>query len=306
VCGDLDVTDLLGRARRVVHDAFFRPETPARLVVLQGGFMVFFAARLLVEPAHRLTPQPPGLFRPVPMIELLDRMPPKWIVILGEVIVLLAAAAWFLAGRSPTWRARGRRIAYVTGWVVFLLLATLPASRGKIWHRDLLLIWGSAPLLVAPTDGSLTDRVATRRAGFAVNSSIAMLSVAYFCTGFQKLKASGLEWIFSDNLQWALYWGRVRGDPPPWRELAFFIADRPWLSQLSAAFIVAFEVGFILVLFFPRTRPAFIVAAWTFHVGTYLMLGLDYWFYAFVVTLVLVDWPKAIDRVRRQPVAATA
>ncbi|MBM3671146.1 MAG: hypothetical protein FJW86_02995 [Actinobacteria bacterium] len=300
------MSGLLTVVRRTVHDAFFRPETPARLVVLQGGFMAFFAARILVEPAHRLTPQPPGLFRPVPMIELLDRMPPKGVVIAGEIIVLLAVAAWFRVGRSPEWRARGRRIAYVVAWVVFLLLATLPASRGKIWHRDLLLIWGSAPLLFAPTDGSWRDRRTTRRAGFAVNSSIAFLSVAYFCTGFQKLKASGLEWIFSDNLQWALYWGRVRGDPPPWRELAFFIADRPWLSQLSAAFIVAFEVGFILVLFFPKTRPAFIVAAWMFHVGTYLMLGLDYWFYAFVVTLVLVDWPRIAERVRRQPVPAPA
>lgn len=300
------MTSVFAAVRRRLHDSLFGPETPARLVVLQGGFMAFFAARVLVEPAHRLTPQPPGLFRPVPMIQFLDRMPPKAIVIAGEVIVLLAALAWFLVGRSPSWRARGRRIAYVTAWIAFLLLATLPASRGKIWHRDLLLIWGSAPLLLAPTDGSLRDRTPTRRAGFSVNSSIAFLSVAYFCTGFQKLKASGLEWIFSDNLQWALYWGRVRGDPPPWRELAFFIADRPWLSQLSAAFIVAFEVGFFLVFFFPKTRPIFLIGAWMFHVGTYLMLGLDYWFYAFVVTLVLVDWPKLADRMRRQPIPALA
>jgi len=297
---------VLGAVRRRLHDSLFGPETPARLVVLQGGFMAFFAARILYEPAHRLTPQPSGLFRPVPMIQFLDRMPPKAIVVAGEVLVLLATFTWFLVGRSPSWRARGRRIAYVTAWVVFLLLATLPASRGKIWHRDLLLIWGSAPLLLAPTDGGIHHRAPTRRAGFAVNSSIAFLSVAYFCTGFQKLKASGLEWIFSDNLQWALYWGRVRGDPPPWRELAFFIADRPWLSQLSAAFIVAFEVGFFLVFFFPKTRRAFLIGAWMFHVGTYLMLGLDYWFYAFVVTLVLVDWPKLADRIRRQPVPTTA
>jgi hypothetical protein len=133
-----------------------------------------------------------------------------------------------------------------------------------------------------------------------VRSSIAFLSVAYFCTGFQKLKVSGLEWIFSDNLQWALYWGRVRGAPPPWRELAFFIADRPWLSQLSAAFIVAFEIGFPIALFWKRSRPVFVAGAWAFHVGTYLMLGLDYWFYAFVVTLVLVDWPPLIDQISRR------
>jgi len=290
------MTSVVRSIGRKLDDVMFGAETPARLLVLQGGFMVFFAARTLVEPPHRLTPQPPGLFRPVPMIEFLDRMPPRSLVIAGEAVVVLAVLAWFLVGRSPRWRARGRRIAYVSAWIVFVLLATLPASRGKIWHRDLLLIWGSAPLLLAPTDASFNDRTPSRRTGWPVRSSLAFLAVAYFCTGFQKLRASGLEWIFSDNLQWALYWGRVRGDPPPWRELAFFIADRPWLSQLSAAFIVAFEVGFFLVLFFPKTRLVFLLGAWAFHVGTYLMLGLDYWFYAFVVTLVLVDWPRVADR----------
>ncbi|MEX0666565.1 MAG: hypothetical protein WD598_17555 [Acidimicrobiia bacterium] len=297
---------VFGSVGRKLDDVLFGPETPARLVFLQGGIMVLFAARTIAVPYYKLTPQPPGLFRPVPIIDFLDRMPPRSAVFALEAIVIFATFAWFVVGRSPEWRARGRRIAFVTAWVAFLFLAALPASRGKIYHRDLLLVWGAAPLLLAPTDVSFRDRTPSRRTGWPVRSSIAFLSVTYFCTGFQKLKTSGIEWIFSDNLQWALYWGRVRGAPPPWRELAFFIADRPWLSQLSAAFIVCFEVGFPLVLFFPKTRPAFIVGAWAFHVGTYLMLGLDYWFYAFVVTLVLVDWPPLIDRLRRAPRTASA
>ncbi|MSO79783.1 MAG: hypothetical protein EXQ79_09295 [Acidimicrobiia bacterium] len=299
-----DMTGSRKNVRSKLNDVVFGPETPARLFVLQAGFMVLFAGRALTVPFYKLTPQPAGLFRPVPPIGFLDQMPPRGVVIAVQLLVIAATVAWFLVGRSPEWRARGRRIAFVTAWIGFLFLAALPASRGKIYHRDLLLVWGAAPLLLAPTDVSFRDRVPSRRAGWPVRSSIAFLSVAYFCTGFQKIKVSGLEWIFSDNLQWALYWGRVRGAPPPWRELAFFIADRPWLAQLSAAGIVVFEIGFPLALFFPRIRPAFIVAAWFFHGGTYLMLGLDYWFYAFVVTLVLVNWPPVIDRVRRTPVPA--
>ncbi len=296
------MSDALATTRRKVSDVLFGPETPARLLVLQGGFMVLFAGRTLAVPYYKLTPQPPGLFRPVPLIGFVDRMPPRAMVIALEVLVVAATIAWFAVGRSVDWRARGRRIAFVTAWIGFLFLAALPASRGKIYHRDLLLVWGAAPLLLAPTDVWFKDRVPSRRTGWPVRSSIAFLSVAYFCTGFQKLRTSGIDWIFSYNLAWALYWGRVRGAPPPWRELAFFIADRSWLAQVSAAGIVLFEIGFPLVLFFPRIRPAFIVGAWLFHGGTYLMLGLDYWFYAFVVTLVLVNWPPVIDRVRRAPV----
>lgn len=299
------MTRLVSAARRKLDDVMFGPETPARLVFLQGGLMVLFAARTISVPYYRLTPQPPGLFRPVPVIGFLDRMPPRALVLALEAIVVTATVVWFAAGRT-SWRARGRRIAFVVAWVGFLFLAALPASRGKIYHRDLLLLWGAVPMLLAPTDGRFGDRTPSRRTGWPVRSSIAFLSVAYFCTGFQKLSATGLDWIFSDNLRWALYWGRVRGAAPPWRELAFFIADRSWLAQLSAAGILLFEIGFPLALFFPRTRPAFIVAAWLFHGGTYLMLGLDYWFYAFVVTLVLVNWPPVIDRLRRSPVPATS
>lgn len=299
------MTRLVSAVRRKLDDVMFGPETPARLVFLQGGLMVLFAARTISVPYYRLTPQPPGLFRPVPVIGFLDRMPPRALVLALEAIVVTATVVWFAAGRT-SWRARGRRIAFVVAWVGFLFLAALPASRGKIYHRDLLLLWGAVPMLLAPTDGRFGDRTPSRRTGWPVRSSIAFLSVAYFCTGFQKLSATGLDWIFSDNLRWALYWGRVRGAAPPWRELAFFIADRSWLAQLSAAGILLFEIGFPLALFFPRTRPAFIVAAWLFHGGTYLMLGLDYWFYAFVVTLVLVNWPPVIDRLRRSPVPTTS
>ena len=299
------MSSVLAAVWRKLDDVLFGPETPARLVVLQGGFMLLFAGRMIAVPFYKLTPLPPGLFRPVPLISFLDRMPSRPVVIALQVMVVAATVTWFAVGRSHAWRARGRRIAFVTAWIGFLLLAALPASRGKIYHRDLLLVWGAAPLLLAPTDVSFRDRVPSRRAGWPVRSSIAFLSVAYFCTGFQKLRTSGLEWIFSDNLKWALYWGRVRGAPPPWRDLAFFIADRPWLAQLSAAGIVLFEIGFPLALFFPRTRPAIIVGAWLFHVGTYLMLGLDYWFYAFVVTLVLVNWPPVLDRIRRAPAPVT-
>ena len=299
------MTELRTRLWRWLNDVVFGPEAPARVLVLQGGFMAFFALRTFVVPYYKLTPQPPGLFRPVPLISFLDRMPPRPLVIAFEVVVVSAAIVWFAVWRSERWRPRVRRIAFVTAWLAFLFLAALPASRGKIYHRDLLLVWGSAPLLLAPTDISLRDRTPSRRKGWPVQASIAFLSVAYFSTGYEKLRVSGLDWIFSDNLRWALYWGRVRGAPPPWHQLGFFIADRPWLAHLSAAGIVAFEVGFPIALFWKRSRPAFVAGAWFFHVGTYLMLGLDYWFYAFVVTLVLVDWPKVVDRVRRRPVMAT-
>jgi hypothetical protein len=73
-------------------------------------------------------------------------------------------------------------------------------------------------------------------------------------------------------------------------ELARLIADRAWLAHLVAAGTMAFELGFPLLVLHRRTRPALVVLAFVFHGGIWLTLGLDYWKYAFVVALLLVDW----------------
>jgi hypothetical protein len=87
--------------------------------------------------------------------------------------------------------------------------------------------------------------------------------------------------------------------------VAVFLADHRPLPELFAAFILAFEVTFPLVVFFRRIRPAYVVAAWCFHLGTVLLLGLDYTMWPTTVTILLIDWPAVVDRVRA-PRAADA
>jgi hypothetical protein len=296
----VSVAGVLRGTTRRIDDALFGPETGARLVVLQGGLMGLFALRTITVPYYLMAPQPPALFRPVPMLSFLDRMPSRPVIAAAQAVVILCVLGWFVAGRFPVRQAGIRRATFIGAWAAFSFVIALAGSRGEVYHRELLLIWAAAPVLFAPTDVSFRDRERSRHTGWPIRTSIAFMSVSYFCTGFWKLRASGLDWVFSDNLQWALYWGRVRGAPPPWRELAYFIADRPVLAQISAAGILAFEILFPLVLFVPRMRPAFVVGAWLFHGGTFLMLGLDYWGYALVVTLVLVDWPPLVDRITRR------
>ena len=48
-----------------------------------------------------------------------------------------------------------------------------------------------------------------------------------------------------------------------------------------------------------RVRPLYVVAAWCFHLGTLLLLGLDYAVWPATVTILLVDWPAVTDRVQR-------
>jgi hypothetical protein len=66
---------------------------------------------------------------------VLERMPPR------EVIVALQIVGWSRRCRAaPTWP----RAAFAVAWVCYLVLAGLRASRGKVLHNDLLLLWMSA------------------------------------------------------------------------------------------------------------------------------------------------------------------
>ncbi len=269
----------------------FSPGSELQLSLVVSGLAALVGLQLAFFPWLELAQLPPGLFRPVPVLFFLDRMPPAGVIVAlqvaGVAAAVLAAAGW------------RRRPALALAWLAYLGLAALRASRGKIQHNDLLLLIACVPFLVAPATRWLHRATAERsvRWGWPIHTALAFVAGAYFFTGLRKLTASGIAWVASDNMQWILYAGAHGKAKVP--EVALFIADRPWLAQVAAAGVMAFELGFPLLVLHRRTRPVAIVAAFAFHGGTWLMLGLDYWKYAFVVTLLLVDWEPLVLRLRR-------
>ena len=55
-------------------------------------------------------------------------------------------------------------------------------------------------------------------------------------------------------------------------------------------------MSFPLVIVFRRIRPLDVAAAWCFHLGTLLILGLDYVVWPYTVTILLINWPTVADR----------
>ncbi|MGH9025178.1 MAG: hypothetical protein ACRDWD_03535 [Acidimicrobiia bacterium] len=282
---------MTARLLRRLDDALSGPESGARLLVVWTGLAVLIALRVALGPYWQLAGQPPALFRPVPFLRWLDSMPALGVIVAIQVVGTALAVASALG-----WR---RRLVFILAWVCFLLLAGMRASRGKILHNDLVLLFASVPFLAAPEDVRYSDGTPNRRFGWPVRSALAVIALSYFLTGYWKLRNSGLDWVTSDNLRWVLWWGPATAESRvDW--IAEFVAQRPWLSHLGAAGILGFELLFPVVLFWPRIRPLFAVGAVVFHAGTYLVLGLDYWSYAAVAVLLLVDWPRVWLRVARR------
>jgi hypothetical protein len=267
------------------------PESGARLLVVHVGLSLLIGLRIVMGPYRQLAGTPSELVDPVPLLFWIDGMPTLGVIVGLQMVGGLAAAAAVVR-----WRVRWT---FAIAWVCYLVLAGLRGSRGKVMHNDLLLIWASAPFLLAPVTVSLRDRVARQRYGWPIRAAIAIVALIYFFAGYHKLRRSGPGWVIGDNMSNILRWGPSIGETP-WEGLAYWMANTPWAAHGAAAFIVGLEVTFLLVLAYPRLRPWYALAAVVLHTGTWLLLGLDYWAWAITVPLVLIDWPAAVQRARQR------
>lgn len=291
------IADWRGRARSALDEALWGPETASRLVVVHVGLSALIGVRIVAGSYRQLADTPTALVDPVPVLGFLDRMPSAEMFVALQVVGGVAALAAVLRRRP--------RLAFAVAWVCYLVLAGLRGSRGKVLHNDLLLLWASAPFLFAPAVVDVRDRIARRRYGWPIRVAIVITALIYFFAGYHKLRRSGLEWAYGDNMRYVALWGPSIGGSG-WKELAQWVGEQVWVARASGVFILGVELAFPVVIFVNRTRVLFAAAAVFLHASTWFLLGLDYWAWAVTVPLVLIDWPAAARRLqaRRRPASS--
>jgi hypothetical protein len=283
----------------------FAPGDPRRLAVLRIGLCGLLAVRLATGPYAELASQPAALFRPISFLRVLERMPPRGLVVAVQV---LAVAAAVLAA-AGLWA----RVTLPLAWAAALPLVAMTSSLGKVVHNDVLLLLCLVPLLPARTGAVWAVRPGGRKApprtppnpgvafGWPVHTAMVVVAGAYFFSGLAKLLHAGPGWVTSGNLRWVLYASSDQQPAP--NPYALFVADRPALAHLLAAATLVVELGFPLVLWRPRLAWLFLPAAVALHAGIGLAMRLDYSVMAATAVLVMVDWPAVADRL--QPAADT-
>jgi hypothetical protein len=290
----------------------FAPGDPRRLAALRIGLCGLLAARLAAGPYAELASQPAALFRPISFLRLLDRMPPRGLVV---ALQALAVACALLAAAGL-----GTRVALPLAWAAALPLVAMTSSLGKVVHNDVLLLLCLVPLLPSPagaawsldarrrpdpprgSGGALSAPPVDQAFGWPVRTAMVVVAGAYFFSGLAKLLHAGPGWVASGNLRWVLYASSDQQPAP--NPYALFVADRPALAHLLAAATLVVELGFPLVLWRPRLAWLFLPAALALHAGIGLAMRLDYSAMAATAVVVLVDWPALAARRRPGPGAA--
>ncbi len=277
------------RVRAAVDDAVWGPETAARLLIVHAGLSALIGVRIVAGSYRQLADTPAALVDPVPFLGFLDHMPSAQVFVALQVVGGVAALAAVLRRRP--------QLAFALAWVCYLVLAGLRGSRGKVLHNDLLLLWASAPFLLAPAVIDRRDTVARRRYGWPIRVAIVITALVYLFAGYHKLRRSGPEWAYGDNMRYVALWGPSIGGSG-WRDLAQWTGEHVWVSRASGVFILGFELTFPVVVFVRRLRVWYAVGALFLHVSTWFLLGLDYWAWAITVPLLLIDWPAYAARLR--------
>jgi hypothetical protein len=287
---------------RRIERWIFASESARRLASLRIGLCLLLAARLAIRNYTVVADQPAALFQPLSYMKLLSHMPSHdaavTLQLVGIAAALLAAAGLWVRGTLPL------------AFVCALILNGMLNATGKVIHNDVPLMLCLLPLALYPRAtaqawtlagplglrrGSLPTGEARGEAfGWPVRLAMVTIALAYFFVGFQKLRYSGIDWVTSENLRWVLYASSDSQAHP--NSLALFVADRAWLSHLFAAGTLIVELGFPLVLFWPRSKWFFIPGAIFLHLGIGLAMRLDYSSWALTDLIVFVNWPLVVDR----------
>lgn len=222
---------------------------------------------------------------------LLARLPISANIARMVLVVLVAALASGLVG---FYARTSFLIATVAG---FYVLGISELSGTPFHHHHLL--WFVALLAASPCGDALSvDAWRARRRGvppqgpsvaygFPIRIAWLLLGAIYFFPGVWKLRSSGLEWCWSDNLRNQLYakWFQLNDVP------ALRLDHFPLLCRLAATGVVLFELTFVFAVFVDRLRPWAVAGALLFHAGSAYWMGIHFsalWF-SYVV---FFDWSR--------------
>ncbi|MEM8885651.1 MAG: HTTM domain-containing protein [Planctomycetota bacterium] len=201
-------------------------------------------------------------------------------------------------------------IATVTGLYVFGLQQLF----GKLNHFH-HLFWFAALIAASPSGDALSIDAWRRgtRAGparcYALPLRITwlLLGMCYFFPGLWKLWLSGPEWFGGTNLKFLMHsvWYGDSGFRPIVR-----VDEHRWLLMLGGIGTLAFELSFIFLVLFPRTRWIAVAMGLGFHTLTGLTLNI--WFVGLTSCYVsFINWApratgEAIPHTRRPAFAVGA
>jgi hypothetical protein len=277
----------------------FAPEGPALdLAVFRITVACVIAASASVAVADQWAALPEATrVAPLGVGWLVPHLPIDPVTVRVARVVLYAACASAALGIFS--RASFTIVALALSYVLLV-----PQLGGAVFH-DHHLLWFAVLLAASPCGDALSVDawIAKRRArprpthgrahGASVRIAWILIGLVFFFPGVHKLATSGLAWIWSDNLRNQIWWKWAQ-DPSLVPSLR--IDRAPLVLRALAALTVIFELTFLPLVFWRRTRALVVIGALCFHQATDYFMGVRFTV-LFLCYTVFVPWDAIVQRV---------
>jgi len=281
-----------GRLRSFLNDYISHPINLAifRIVVFIAIFFSFnqhvLISNLALNPDIRILP--PGTSW-IPML-----------IPLEEEIGFIVTQIFFIACWAGLFGVF-TRLSTLTACLSGLYVMYIPEIFGKVFHYHFL--WWYLVILAASRCGdALSVDVILRKArkvrhrfnpsasyGMPLRYAMLTLGLFYFFGGYWKWMNTGIDWVTGDAVRHIMIAKWTEGGG---LNLPFFRIDHyPLIYQTGAAAGLMFELGFIFLIFFSKTRWLAFLGGLGFHNANNLFLHIAFWPLQMCYVM-FVDWYK--------------
>jgi hypothetical protein len=203
------------------------------------------------------------------------------------------------------------RAAMIVVFVFGTYLMGLPHNFGQTQHFDTLVVFVCAVLAIsragdawsvdawraslrAPSRQRLPDHWEYT---WPIRFVWVAMAMIFGAAGFAKLRASGLDWVFSDNLGLLLQRQQYHvSDGEPWTNWGLWVSRHRWASQALAACSIVVETLFPLTIFSRHARRILVPGGLLFLVGIRALMGPT--FEQFMLCYIFwIPWRRILSRV---------
>jgi len=263
-----------------LHAFWNRPVPAGRVRVLRVlcyAALLFFSHEWYAELASRYGAA--VFYKPLPLLRLLPAgFPPP------PVLALLCGSLWVACGLAML----GRWAVWSAGAAagLFVLLQAWLYSFEKMDHTYALLTYAALPMpwMLAERQRAVREGQPLQ-AGWPLRLIQLVIGLVYLQTGLEKLLIGGPAWLHPETFRNYIYLHQA--------PLGMWAAGSDVLCVLLPALALAFELGFILVVFRPAWAWVFLPAGVLFHAGTYLLLGVGWYFNGWIATYIFfIPWER--------------
>lgn len=285
---------------------WFEPTDPLNLGLCRVLFFGVFFLFYLPQDFSGWGEVSDVFWTPIPLFEILH------IPVLSSSLLVVVQNIWKLS-LALSCLGLFTRASTVSSFILGLYLLGLPQNFGETHHYDALVVIVFGIMALSRCgDACSIDRLIrkARRGGdspiqrpqmsgeytWPVRAVWLMLALIFFGAGVSKLRHSGLEWIFSDNMALLLihpYYYTTTNDPlASW---GLFLAQYKWLYRPMAAATIVLEVSYPLALISRRARWVIVPGVFFLQAGIRVLMGPSFIQFLFC-NLFWIPW----DRVARR------